>query len=107
MALKISPSSKLPDLALGEEVSWTLTTTAELKTKTVASHTFKIYDSAGTEVTSTFGGDSSESSGIISYGIKAAAIGTYTIKFVVTCNEVLPDGVTPYEFNVELSVVIN
>lgn len=105
MALKISPRSKL-DMTLGEEYAYDLVLTEELDTKTVASYTYKIYDSSGEEVTDTFGGGSSISSGVITFGIKTAATGRYTLKFIVTCNEVLPDGVTPYEFYVKMTVTI-
>ena len=105
MALKISPRSKL-DMTLGEEYAYGLVLTEELDTKTVASYTYKIYDSSGEEVTDTFGGGSSISSGVITFGIKTVAAGKYTIIFIVTCNEVLPDGVTPYEFYVTMTVTI-
>ena len=105
MALKISPRSKL-DMTLGEEYAYDLVLTEELDTKTVASYTYKIYDSSDEDVTDTFGGGSSISSGVITFGIKAVATGKYTIIFIVTCNEVLPDGVTPYEFYVTMTVTI-
>jgi len=107
MALKISPRSELDSMILGEDYAYELDTTDELGTKTVASHTYKIYDSSGTDVTTTFGGGSSITAGVITFGIKAYAVGTYTLKFIVTCNEMLPDGVTPYQFSVVLSVSIS
>lgn len=44
--------------------------------------------------------------GIITFGFKAYADGDYTLQFIVTCNELLPDGVTPYEFYVILTVEV-
>ena len=105
MALKISPRSKL-DMTLGEEYAYGLVLTEELDTKTVASYTYKIYDSSGEEITDTFGGGSSISSGVITFGVKAVATGKYTLIFIITCNEVLPDGVTPYEFYVTMTITI-
>jgi len=107
MALKISPRDSLDSMTLGEEYAYALDTTDELGTKTVASHTYKIYDSAGVDVTATFGGGSSITAGVITFGIKAYAVGTYTLKFIVTCGEMLPDGVTPYEFYIIMSVSIS
>ena len=106
MSLKISPNSKLSDMILGEDVTWSLTLTQELRTNTIASHTFKIYNSSEDDVTSTLGGGSLESSGVITYGIKAIAIGIYTIKFWIICNELLPDGITPKKFLVTLTSTI-
>ena len=106
MSLKISPRSELDSMTLGEEYAYELDTTDELGTKTVASHTYKIYNSAGTDVTTTFGGGSSITAGVITFGIKAYAAGVYTLKFIVTCNEVLPDGIAKYEFYVKLTVNI-
>ena len=107
MSLKISPRSELDSMTLGEEYAYELDTTDELGTKTVASHTYKIYNSAGTDVTATFGGGSSITAGVITFGIKAYTTGVYTLKFIVTCNEVLPNAVTPYEFYVIMSVSIS
>lgn len=107
MALKISPRDKVDDMSIGEELAFELDITNELDTKTVSSYTYKIYDSDDTEVTDTFGGGSSISSGVITFGIKATSTGKYTLKFVVTCNELLPDEVTQYEFNIEMNVTIN
>ena len=107
MTLKISPRDSIDDMTLGEEYAYELDTTDELGTKTVASHTYKIYNSSGTDVTATFGGGSSITAGIITFGIKAYAAGTYTLKFIVTCGEYLPDGVTPYELIIIMSVSIS
>lgn len=106
MALEISPSSELDDMVAGEEYAYELDTTKELGAKTVDTYTYKVYDGSGEEVTATLSGGSSISSGIITFGIKAVAIGQYDLKFIVTCNEVLPDGITRYEFYVKLAVVV-
>lgn len=104
--LKVSPRPELDVMALGEEYAYELDVTKELGTKTVASYTCKIYNSSDVEVTSTFGGGSSISSGFITFGIKATSVGKYKLIFIVTCNEMLPDSVTPYQFYVVLSVSI-
>ena len=106
MALRISPRSTIDAMVKGEEISLTLDITAELRDNTVGSYTFKIYDNSGEDVTVDFGGGSSISSGIITFGIKAFAVGTYAVKFIVTCNETLPDSITVYEFYVVMAVKI-
>ena len=106
MALKISPSSVLDNMVVGEEIAYDLYVVNELYGNTVDSHTYKIYDSSDTDVTSTFGGGSSELSGIITFGLKAIISGKYTLQFIITCAEMLPDSVTKYEFYVTLSVTI-
>ena len=105
MALKISPRSKL-DMTLGEDYAYRLNLNETLKGNTVDSYTYKIYDSSGDEVTDTLGGGSSISDGYITFGIKAVATGKYTIIFIVTCNEMLPDGVTPHEPYITMTVTI-
>ena len=104
--LRISPRSEIDSMVTGEEYAFELDVNKELGTKTVAAYTYKLYNSSGTEVTSTFGGGSSILSGIITFGVKAVSVGKYTLKFIVTCNEMLPDGTTPYEFYVELTVAV-
>lgn len=106
MALKIDPQPKLDNMAVGEEYAYELDITKELGTKTVVSYTYKIYNSSDVEITSTFGGGSSIASGVITFGIKAVSAGKYTLIFIVTCNELLPDGSTPYEFYVTMTVDI-
>jgi len=106
MALQISPKSSLDSMEKGEEVSYKLNLNPELDGKTVASHTFKIYDDAAVDVTADFGGGSGESAGYITFGVKAYDVGAYTLEFWVTCNETLPDGLTPYEFLAEMTVTI-
>lgn len=106
MALNVCPSSRLGSLVVGEECSDSLSIARGLKTRTLASYTCKIYDSNGADVTSTLGGGSSIADNIITFGIKAVSVGEYTIKFIMTCNEMLPDGVTPYEFYVLMTIKI-
>jgi len=106
MALDCSPSSILGGLTVGEECSDSLSIVRGLKTRTLASYTYKIYNSAGDEVTPTFGGGSSIADNVITFGIKAVAKGKYKIEFIMTCNEMLPDGETPYQFYVNMTVTI-
>lgn len=106
MALCVYPSSRLENLVVGEECSDSLNITRGLKTRTLDSYTYKIYDSSKVDVTSTLGGGSSIADSIITFGIIAVAAGTYTLKFIMTCNEMLPDGVTPYEFYVIMTIKI-
>ena len=106
MALKVNPRPELDEMIAGEEYAFELDVTPELGAKTVASYTYKIYNSSDVEVTSTFGGGSSISSGVLTFGIKAISTGKYTLKFIVTCDDLLPDGTTPYEFYVTLTVEI-
>lgn len=104
--LEISPTSEF-EMDADEEYAYTLALTQELKSKTVASYTYKVYDSSDAEVTTTIGGGSSiDATNIILFGVKAAAVGKYTLRFVVTCNELLPDD-TPYELKAEMTVSIS
>lgn len=105
MPLKISPRSKMDNITKGEEVSFELDITDELGSNTVASHTFAIYDSPEVDVTSTFGGGSSITDGIITFGVKGHDVGTYTLGFIITCNETLPDG-TASEFYLEMFATV-
>ena len=105
MVLKVSPRSEF-EMTLGEECPYDLDLTDELGDNTVASHTFTISDSSGGDVTSTFGGGSSESAGIITFGVIALSAGEYALQFIVTCNEFLPDSVTPNDFYVDLTATI-
>ena len=106
MALAVSPRNRIDDMLAGEEYAYGLDLTGELNTKTVSSFTYKIYDSSNVEVTDTLGGGSSIESGVITFGIKAVSVGEYTLQFIVTCIELLPDGMTPYEFYVELTLTV-
>lgn len=103
--LKVKPKSKI-DIAIGEEISYTLNCTKELDDNTVKDKTMSIADSNGADVTSNFSGGISESSGVITFGIKGYATGTYTITFIVTCNEMLPDGITYEEFIVSMMLTV-
>lgn len=106
MALEIGPRKELDAMTLGEDYAYELDISKELGIKTVDTYTYKVYNSSDVEVTDTFGGGDSISSGIITFGIKAIATGKYTLKFIVTCNELLPDETTPYGFYPELTVEI-
>lgn len=106
MALKISPRSNLDNMTKGEETAFEIDVTDELGDDTVNTHTFKVYDSSGTDVTSNFSGNSIILVGVITFGVKAYDVGTYTLEFIITCNEFLPDGTTPKEFSMELTVTI-
>ena len=106
MALKIDPRSELDNMVVGEECAYELDVTKELGSKTINSYTYKVYDSSDIDVTSTFGGGKTISSGVITFGVKAVSVGKYTLQFIVTCNELLPDGTTPYEFYVTMTVTI-
>lgn len=106
MALQVSPRADLDNMVAGEEYAYELDLNRELGVKTVNSYTYKIYNSSGAEVTSTFGGGSIIAAGVITFGIIAASAGKYTLEFIITCNELLPDGSTPYEFYVSLTLII-
>lgn len=106
MALQITPSKKLDPLVLGEEIRYSLDCTAELGVMTVHDHAYTVFDADGDDVTTEMGGGSIEASGIIAFGIKAAELGVYALRFVVTCVETLPDASTPYEFYVKLTVTV-
>lgn len=107
MTLEIIPSDKLKDMVLGEESSYTVNINKELGSNTVDSISYDILNEGGVSVLPTFGGGYRNDDGIISFGVKGAVIGTYMIRFVVTCNEFLPDGITPEEFYVLLYVDVN
>ncbi len=107
MGAQISPRAQLADMDVGEDYSFELDLAKRLSAKTVDSYTYTIYNSAGDDVTSTIGGGSTIDVALITFGVKAALAGTYTLKFIVTCNEFLPDGVTPYEIFIEMFIVIS
>lgn len=106
MKAQISPTEQLYDMADGEMHSFELALAQRLKTKTVASYTYKICNSAGTDVTPIFGGGSSILIDVITFGIKPSVSGSYELQFVITCNELLPDNVTPYKFFVNLDLTV-
>ena len=98
--LIVKPSKTItPALELGEEIQLDIDVTDELGTNTINAIDYNIFDSDNLPVDDTFnGGVSHNDAGIISFGIIAAAVGKYKLEFIVTCDELLPDGVTPYEF---------
>lgn len=98
--LNIKPSRTItPALELEEEVQYAIDVTDELKTNTIAAIDYNITNSYDESVDSNFnGGVSHNGAGIISFGILANAVGKYKLEFIVTCDELLPDGITPYEF---------
>lgn len=106
MSLAITPSAQLDDMVKGEEVSFSLDITRELAGNTVKSHIFEVHDSLGLDVSSDFSGGSSISIGILTFGVIAHSLGTFTLKFWVTCSEFLPNGTTPYEFVAIMTVNI-
>ena len=67
MTLAVSPSSKMSSITKGAEVSFTLNLTDELDGNVVDTYTFKIFDSAGDEATSNFGGGDAIADGIITF----------------------------------------
>ena len=97
--LTVKPSKTIrPPMELGEEIQYTVDVTDELDSNTISIVDFNIFDSNNVAVDDTFNGGVSYDAGIISFGIKAAAIGKYKLEFIVTCAEFLPDATTPYEF---------
>lgn len=106
MALRILPSAKIDDMVLGEDCSYNLDLNNELDGNTVVSHTYKVYNSSGVEVTGNFSGGSSSESGIITFGLIAYSAGSYKLRFWVTCNEILPDLTTLVQFTAALTVRI-
>lgn len=106
MALIVRPNDKI-DMVVGEEYAYELDISEELGSKTVDSYTYKIYNSSDEEITSTFGGGSVYLSMVITFGIKAVSSGRYSSVFIVTCEDLLPDGITPYEFYVTLYIIID
>lgn len=97
--LTIKPSRTItPALELYEEVQIDIDVTAELGSNTISAIEYNIFDADDISVNDTFNGGVSHDAGIISFGIIAAAVGKYKFEFIVTCNEMLPDATTPYEF---------
>ena len=106
MSLQISPRANLDNMVKGEEASFSLNLADELNGNTVASHTFKVFNSSDADVTADYGGGNSISGNVISFDVKAFDTGNYTLQFWVTCNETLPDAATPYQFFVNMTVTI-
>lgn len=105
MALLISPSSNISMVA-GEEYGYTIDLSGELGTKTVLSHTYKLFDSGNNDITSSFGGGSTITDTDLTFGIIALTTGEYAIQFIVTCDNLLPNGITPYEFYINMTLTI-
>lgn len=105
--LRIDPSDEIEDMVLGEDYAFELDISKELDTKTVNSYTYKIYNRANEEVTDTLSGSQLYLVGIITFGVKAAVIGKYELRFKITCNELLPDDITPYSFTVIMYINVN
>lgn len=96
--LTVKPSSTIK-MEKDEEIQYTIDVTDELDSNTIAAIDFNIFDSDELDVDSDFnGGVTHDGAGVISFGVKAFDVGKYKLEFIVTCNETLPDGATPYEF---------
>jgi len=104
MDVELSPRAVL-NLTADRITQRTLDLTEILGTNTVASHTMKIYNSSGTDVTSNIGKGSTESSGIITFGIYGYAVGSYVIVFSIVCNEKTPDG-TALKFTADINLEV-
>lgn len=74
MALIVTPTDKI-GMVMGEEYAYELDLSKELRSKTVASYTYTIYDSDDASVTSVFGGGSVYAARIITFGIKSSIFG--------------------------------
>lgn len=96
--LVIRPSSTLDTMEKGEEIQFTIDVTDELGSNTIGSVDFNIFDNSDVDVNADFNGGVSDAAGVISFGVMAHDEGKYKLEFIVTCNETLPDGLTPYEF---------
>lgn len=97
--LIVKPSKTItPALEFGEEVQIDVDVTDELGTNTISAITYTIYNSDDDADATLNGGVSHDGAGVISFGVKACTVGKFKLEFIVTCDELLPDGVTPYEF---------
>ena len=98
--LTVKPSRTItPALEKAEEIQFDIDVTDELGSNTINAIDFNIFDSDGLPVDDDFnGGVSDNGAGVISFGIIAHDVGKYKLEFIVTCDELLPDGITPYEF---------
>lgn len=96
--LKIKPSATLETLEKGEEIQYTIDVSSELNGMIIVSVVFSIFDADGLAADADYNGGVSYDGGKISFGIKAFDVGKLKMEFIVTCDEILPDAVTPYEF---------
>lgn len=90
---------------VGEEISYSLNCTYELDSNTINTVAMTITDSDDVDVTSTYGGGTSNADGIVTFGVKGDAAGTYSVSIVVTSVETLPDG-TPEQFKAVIILVV-
>lgn len=106
MTLKISPSPFLGTIEKGTDATFRLNCNPELDGDTIASHTYKLYDSDATEQTTNYGGGSTETSGYISFGVIGYDTGAFTIEIWVVCTETLPDASTAKNFLATMSFTV-
>lgn len=97
---------RLESLQLEESVIYEISMVEHLNGDTVDTHTFSIFDSDNTEVTSDFAKSSSISNNVLSLGVYAFAVGVYEIRSWITCNETLPDSTTSRTFLIELILTV-
>ena len=104
--LTITPSPTLKTLEKGEEIKYTVEVSSELKTMGITSVNFSIFDADGLAVDADYNGGVSFLSSVISFGVLAYEVNKLKLEFIVTCDSMLPDTVTPYEFIFYLYVKI-
>lgn len=92
-------------ISVGETVAYNLDCTKELGTNTISTVDLTVTDIDGTDVTATYGGGTTNADGVIVFGVKGIAAGTYTVEFVVTCVEILPDN-TAEKFNPSVTMYV-
>lgn len=101
MDIEVTPRAFF-SVQLNEIVNKSLSIVDYLGDNTVASVSMTIYDSDGTDITSDYGEGTSESSGVITFGIKGYAASTNNVaRFTITCVQTTPDG-TALKFFVEI-----
>jgi len=105
MALLVRPQDFFT-MTYGEECQYSMDISRELGTKTVGNCAYKVFDGTGADVTGEMGGGISLNGDVFLFGVKAALMGEHRLEFIITCNEVLPDDVTPYEFYINMNVTI-
>lgn len=104
-AIEIDPDRYLR-LLVGEKEAYELDMADYLDGDTVSTYPMTITDSDGNDVTSNFTGGTSESSGVLTFGLIGYAAGTYTVTIWITCAETLPDGSTARKFKVRFVLVV-